>query len=110
MACPRMTCAPPPKPRLSEIVKTLSGSKGSYTLTHDDGTTSALTISILSPQTVIADHTGVDPGHEGQGVGAALVAALIADARASGFRIIPLCPYVNAQRRKHPTWADLFNV
>ena len=34
----------------------------------------------------------------------------VEDARAEGFKIIPLCPYVNAQRRKHPEWADLFNV
>ena len=30
------------------------------------------------------------------------------NARAEGFKIIPLCPYTNAERRKHPEWADVF--
>jgi predicted GNAT family acetyltransferase len=32
------------------------------------------------------------------------------DARTQGFRIVPLCPFVNAWRRKHPDWADAFEV
>jgi predicted GNAT family acetyltransferase len=35
---------------------------------------------------------------------------MIADARSNGFQIVPLCPFVNAQRRKHPEWADAFSV
>ncbi|RPI45818.1 MAG: N-acetyltransferase, partial [Hyphomicrobiaceae bacterium] len=33
---------------------------------------------------------------------------LVDDARAEGFKIYPLCPYVNAERHKHPDWADVF--
>lgn len=75
-----------------------------------DGHEADLTYSILSPQTVIADHTGVPDALRGSGAGLALVERLVADARAEGFRIVPLCPFVNAQRRKHPDWADAFNV
>jgi predicted GNAT family acetyltransferase len=32
---------------------------------------------------------------------------MVADARAQGFTIVPQCPYVAAQFRKHPEWADL---
>ena len=35
---------------------------------------------------------------------------MIADARSHGFRIIPLCPYVRAQYRRHPEWADVMTV
>jgi predicted GNAT family acetyltransferase len=31
---------------------------------------------------------------------------MIADARANHFKIIPLCPYVLAQYKKHPEWRD----
>ena len=77
---------------------------------HPDGGTSELTYSILSAQTVIADHTEVAEGHAGEGIGLALLEALIADAKAKGFKIVPLCPFVNAQRRKHPEWAAYFRV
>ncbi|MDD9923426.1 MAG: N-acetyltransferase, partial [Boseongicola sp.] len=36
--------------------------------------------------------------------------ALIADARVEGYKIMPLCPFVNAERKKHPEWANAFNV
>ena len=43
----------------------------------------------------------------GRGVAAKLVEALIADARAEGFRIVPACSYVAAAFARHPEWADL---
>lgn len=55
----------------------------------------------------IADHTLVPPEIGGRGVAAALVEALIADAREEGFRIDPVCSYIAAQFRRHPEWADL---
>ena len=41
---------------------------------------------------------------------AALVDYMIDDARRSGFRIIPICPYVRARYEKHPEWADVMTV
>ena len=69
-----------------------------------------LTYSVTSPTLVIADHTGVPDAFRGTGAGLALVQAMVADARTRGFRIMPLCPFVNAQRKKHPEWADAFAV
>ena len=66
-----------------------------------------LTYSRMSAEAVIADHTAVPDSLRGRGVGMALVEQLIADARAEGFKIVPLCPYVNAQYGKHPEWADV---
>ncbi|WP_299623571.1 GNAT family N-acetyltransferase [uncultured Tateyamaria sp.] len=83
--------------------------KGRYVLVHN-GAEADLTYSILSPQTRIADHTGVPDALRGTGAGLALVERLVADARAGGWKIVPLCPFVNAQRRRHPDWADAFNV
>ena len=69
-----------------------------------------LTYSRLGASQVIADHTGVPDGLRGTGAGLALVERLVTDARAEGFKIVPLCPYVNRQRARHPDWADAFNV
>ncbi|WP_298843062.1 GNAT family N-acetyltransferase [uncultured Roseobacter sp.] len=92
-----------------DITRKQDGSKGRYVLISD-GHEADLTYSVLSPQTVIADHTGVPDELRGTGAGLALVTRLVEDARAEGFRIVPLCPFVNAQRRRHPEWADAFNV
>ena len=94
---------------MSEIVKELDGSRGRYVL-RQDGAEAELTFSVLSPSMIIADHTGVPDSARGEGLGQRLVEHLVADARANGFRIVPLCPFVNRQRAKHPEWADVFNV
>ena len=65
-----------------------------------------LTWKALGPARV-ADHTLVPPEIGGRGVAAALVQALIADAKSQGFTIVPQCSYVEAQFRRHPEWAAL---
>ena len=54
----------------------------------------------------IADHTWTPPEARGKGIALALVKALVEDAKAQGFTIVPQCPYVEAQFRKHPEWAE----
>ena len=92
-----------------DIAREVDGAKGRYVI-RQDGAEAELTYSIASPTLVIADHTGVPDSFRGTGAGAALVARIVADARAEGFRIMPLCPFVNAQRKRHPEWADAFSV
>ena len=91
---------------MSEITREIHGSKGRYVL-RQDGAEAELTYSIASPHLIIADHTEVPDAFRGQGVGLRLAERLIADARAEGVRIVPLCPFVNAQRRRHPEWSDV---
>ncbi len=66
-----------------------------------------LTISKVTEKLIIADHTFVPATMRGTGAGLALVNRLIADARARGQRIVPLCPFVRAQAQRHPEWADV---
>ena len=56
---------------------------------------------------IVADHTLVPPEIGGRGVAARLVEALVADARANGWKIVPQCSYVEAAFRRHPEWTDL---
>ena len=43
----------------------------------------------------------------GTGAGLALAERMVADAREAGVRVIALCPFVKAQARRHPEWADV---
>lgn len=69
-----------------------------------------LTFTHRGPNLISADHTGAPDSLKGTGAAAALADHLIADARARGFRIIPLCPYVRARYEKHPDWQDAMTV
>jgi len=91
------------------IAREMNGHHCRYVI-HQNGEEAELTYSITTPELVIADHTAVPDSFRGTGAGVALVTRLIADARAEGFKIMPLCPFVNAQRKKHPEWADAFSV
>lgn len=66
-----------------------------------------LTISRVSDALIIADGTFVPDALRGTGTASTLVQALVADARAKAYRIVPLCPYVRAQSLKHPEWSDV---
>jgi uncharacterized protein len=81
--------------------------KGRFII-RKDGKEAELTYSITTPTLIIADHTGVPDSFRGTGAGLALVEALVDAARADGFKVVPLCPFVNATRKKHPEWADVF--
>jgi predicted GNAT family acetyltransferase len=69
-----------------------------------------LTFTVRGPALVSADHTGAPDSMRGTGAALALVNALVADARSSGFKIVPLCPYVLAQYKKYPDWRDVMSV
>lgn len=91
------------------ITREVGETKGRYVI-RKDGAEAELTYSITSPTLIIADHTAVPDAFRGTGAGLAMVERLVADARAEGVKIMPLCPFVNAQRKKHPEWADAFAV
>jgi predicted GNAT family acetyltransferase len=83
--------------------------KGRFVIRRD-GEEAELTYSVTTPTLVIADHTEVPDSFRGTGAGLALVEALVAAARAEGFKVVPLCPFVNATRKKHPEWAGVFGA
>ena len=86
------------------------GSKGRYVAKIDGHAEEAeLTVSKMSDAKWIADHTGVPDSLRGTGVGKALVEHLVADSRAHGRKILPLCPFVRAQAARHPEWQDIFD-
>ena len=67
-----------------------------------------LTYSRTGPKLIIADHTEVPDVFRGKGLGRMLATRMVEDARRDGVKIYALCAFVNAERRKHPDWADAF--
>ncbi|MGW0759845.1 GNAT family N-acetyltransferase [Streptomyces sp. NPDC002814] len=52
-------------------------------------------------------HTEIDKTFAGQGLGPQLVQQALADVRASGMRIVPVCPYVAKFLKRHDEFADI---
>lgn len=54
-------------------------------------------------------HTEVLPKAEGKGLAKQLLTAMVDHARKNGLKVIPLCPYVHAQFKRHPDiYADVW--
>jgi uncharacterized protein len=56
---------------------------------------------------VVFTHTVVDDAFEGHGVGSTLARAALDDVRASGARVVALCPFIKAYIDNHPDYQDL---
>jgi predicted GNAT family acetyltransferase len=66
-----------------------------------------LTWKAMGPDVRVADHTFVPPEARGLGIAERLVEAMVADARAQGFRIDPACPYVAKLFAERSEWRPL---
>ena len=86
------------------------GSKGRYVLRSPAGDEAEMTFTTIGEHQIIIDHTDVPDAFRGQGVGLKLVMRAVEDARASGKKIIPLCPFAASQFRRHPEWADVLKT
>ncbi|TFL19022.1 GNAT family N-acetyltransferase [Jannaschia formosa] len=91
---------------MTEVAREDSESRGRWVVTVD-GHEAEMTYSRLGTTKLIVDHTDVPGALRGRGVGLILAERMIADARAEGLRVIALCPFVKAQARRHPEWADV---
>jgi predicted GNAT family acetyltransferase len=94
---------------LSDVTKTVEGGHGRYSIPTENGE-AVMTFSITSPTLVIVDHTEVPLKDEGKGHAGVLARFLVEDARRDGFKVVPLCPFLNMWRRKHPEAADIFQT
>lgn len=58
---------------------------------------------------IMFTHTEVPEGHEGKGIGTALVRFALAVARERSLKVIPICPFFAAYMQKHPEVQDLLD-
>ncbi|MEM9181401.1 MAG: GNAT family N-acetyltransferase [Pseudomonadota bacterium] len=89
-----------------QITREDAANGGRY-VTVVDGHEAEMTYSRAGTSRIIIDHTGVPDALKGRGVGKRLVEAAVKDARAEGFRIIPLCPFAKATLDRTPEWQDV---
>jgi len=52
-------------------------------------------------------HTEVPPELEGKGVGSAIVLKALNYAKENNYKIIPICPFVQAYLKRHKEWNDI---
>lgn len=83
----------------TEIV--LEGRKGEIQLFSDDKKAGKMDISVIGKKLTVY-HTEVDPQFEGKGFAKILLERLVSYARENDLKILPLCPFVHAQFKRHP--------
>ncbi len=81
--------------------------KGAFYISHDGQRLAKMTYSRTNATMIIVDHTEVDPSLSGQGVGRALLGALVEWARTTGTKVVPLCPFAKAQFGKDASIRDV---
>ena len=55
----------------------------------------------------IIDHTSVANGYQGKGIAKQLVRALVDKARKEGKKVMPLCPFANAEFERRIEYQDV---
>lgn len=58
---------------------------------------------------IMFTHTEVPEGHEGHGIGTALIRFALDAARERGLKVIPICPFFAAYMQKHAAVQDLLD-
>jgi predicted GNAT family acetyltransferase len=92
-----------------EIRHAADGGKGVFYVEQDGKRPAQMTYVMSGESLMIIDHTEVASIFKGQGVGKQLVMAGVEFARGRKFKIVPLCPFANAEFSKHPEYADVLS-
>ncbi|KQM43897.1 GNAT family N-acetyltransferase [Chryseobacterium sp. Leaf201] len=79
----------------------LGNVKGEVQLFSDDNKAGKMDISVIGEKLTVY-HTEVDPAYEGKGFAKLLLGQLVSYARENNLKIVPLCPYVHGQFKRHP--------
>lgn len=85
----------------TKVVFEKDGKKGEVQLYSDDNKAGKMDISVDNGKLRVY-HTEVNPEYEGKGFAKLLLNQLVSYAIENNLRIIPLCPYVHAQFKRHP--------
>lgn len=82
---------------------------GAFTIRDGEEQLGEMVVS-LSGKNLTVYHTEVSPKAEGKGLAKQMLAEMVAYARKNQLKVIPLCPYVHAQFKRHPEeYADVWN-
>ena len=83
--------------------------RGAFVIEQDHQRVAEMAIAI-SNDNLIVYHTEVSDVLKGQGVAQQLLARMVEYARQNHLKVVPLCPFVSAQFKRHPDdYADIWN-
>lgn len=83
--------------------------KGAFVIEEAGERLAEMEISI-SDGNLIVYHTEVAEKLKGQGIGGKLLAEMVGYARKNNLKVVPLCPYVHGQFKRHPhEYNDIWN-
>ncbi len=84
-----------------------SASRGAFVIQRDGRHIAEMTYTRSNPSLVVVDHTYVDPSLRGQGVARQLQDAMVAWARETATKVVPVCSYVKVQFDRDPSIRDV---
>lgn len=93
---------------MNEQIKLESNDKNGFFSVEIDGKTEAkMTFVFAGTDKIIIDHTEVNPGNNGKGLGKKMVTAAVKMAREKNLKIIPLCPFAKSVFDKTSEFSDV---
>ncbi|HJW28335.1 MAG TPA: GNAT family N-acetyltransferase [Saprospiraceae bacterium] len=94
---------------MNEVKLNLDSNGHGYFLIEDGGARIAEMEISISGNELTVYHTEVSPQAQGQGLAKILLDHMASYVRNHGMKVIPLCPYVHAQFKRHPKeYADIW--
>lgn len=84
-----------------------AGSRGAFHILRSGQRVGEMTYSRTNPSLVVVDHTYVDPTLRGHGLAQQLQDAMVAWARETNTKVIPVCSYVKLQFDRNPAIRDV---
>lgn len=84
--------------------------KGIFYIEEKDEKIAVLTYFFNEEGKMVIEHTVVNPGNEGKGLGKHLVDAAVSYAREKGFKIIPVCVYAKKVMERSDEYKDVLSA
>lgn len=82
---------------MNEQIKLETNAKNGFFSVEINGKTEAkMTFVFAGTDKIIIDHTEVNPGNNGKGLGKKMITAAVEMAREKNLKIIPLCPFAKS--------------
>jgi predicted GNAT family acetyltransferase len=91
----------------NEVQLKIDGNKGFFYIEIDGKQEAMMTFVFAGEDKIIIDHTEVNPGNEGKGLGKKMVAKAVEYARENNLKIIPLCPFAKSVFDKVAEFRDV---
>ena len=84
--------------------------RGAFLVKDGEEQLGEMAVSITG-NSLIVYHTEVAPKAEGKGLAKKMLQSMVDYARGKGLKVVPLCPYVHAQFKRHPEeYADVWQA